>query len=89
MKGRAFVTDDWDGYHRLIPQEQLFTGKDLTYPIEQNNSDVRHYLSRFNRRTKIVSKCEKMVDYTLRLFHHLRVPENRKNHQKLWKSIYA
>src|SRR4051795_551508 len=28
--GNVFSTDDWEGFHRLIPEEQLFTGKDLT-----------------------------------------------------------
>ena len=30
MTGRMFVTDDWDGHHWVIPEGQLFTGKDLT-----------------------------------------------------------
>ena len=47
----------------------LFTGKDLT-PIEQDNSNVRHCLARFRRRTKVVSKCRTMVDLSLRLLHH-------------------
>ncbi len=29
LSGKTFVTDDWEGYHRLIPEDQLFTGKDL------------------------------------------------------------
>lgn len=62
----SFVTDDWDGDHRLIPPEQLFTGKDLTVPIERDNSDIRHFLARFRRRTKVVSKCPRMVDLSLR-----------------------
>jgi len=60
-----------DGYHRLIPEEQLFTGKDLTVFIEQDNSNIRHFLARFRRRTKVVSKSEEMVDLSLRLYHHL------------------
>ena len=70
------MTDDWEGYHRLIPEDQLFTGKDLTFPIEQDNSDIRHYSARFRRRTKVVSKSAKMVDLSLRLHHHLDQPEN-------------
>ena len=46
MKGKTFVTDDWEGYHRVIPHGQLFTGQDLTFPIEQDNSNVRHCLAR-------------------------------------------
>jgi insertion element IS1 protein InsB len=71
VEGRTFVTDDWEGYHRLIPEDQLFTGKDLTVPIEQDNSNIRHFLARFRRRTKVVSKSEEMVDLSLRLYHHL------------------
>lgn len=70
------MTDDWEGFHRNIPEDQLFTGKDLTFPIEQDNSNIRHYLARFRRRTKVVSKSETMVDLSLRLHHHLRDPKN-------------
>src|ERR1700733_9937999 len=59
-----------EGYHRLIPDDQLFTGKDLTVPIEQNNSNIRHFLARFRRRTKVVSKVVEMVDLSLRIYHH-------------------
>ena len=58
----------------MIPEAQLFTGKDLTFPIEQDNSNVRHCLARFRRRTKVVSKCRTMVDLSLRLLHHLQHP---------------
>src|SRR6202044_3669193 len=69
-KGKSFVTDDWEGYHRLIPDDQLFAGKDLTVPIEQDNSNIRHFLARFRRRTKVVSKVVEMVDLSLRIYHH-------------------
>jgi hypothetical protein len=52
LEGNTFVTDDWEGYHRLIPDDQLFTGKDLTVPIEQDNSNIRHFLARFRRRNE-------------------------------------
>lgn len=70
IKGKSIITDDWDGYHRLIPQEPLFTGQDLTFPIEGDNSNIRHFLARFRRRTKVVSKAEDMVDLSLRLYHY-------------------
>ena len=54
LEGKTFVTDDWEGYHRLIPDDQLFTGKDLTVPIEEDNSNIRRFLARFRRRTKVV-----------------------------------
>ena len=76
LAGRTFVTDDWNGYRRVIPQDQLFTGKDLTHPIERDNSNARHRLGRFHRRTKIVSRCPIMVDLSLRLHHYLETSEN-------------
>ena len=56
---------------RLIPESQLFTGKDLTVPIEQDNSNIRHFLARFRRRTKVVSNAVEIVlDLSLRIYHH-------------------
>jgi insertion element IS1 protein InsB len=72
--GRVFFTDDWEGYHRVIPEAQLYTGKDLTFPIEGDNSNVRHYLARFRRRTKVVSRSKQMIDLSLRLLYHLQNP---------------
>src|SRR5215212_5460215 len=60
LEGRIFLTDE--GFHRLIPAEQLFTGKDLTFPIEQDNSNIRHYLARFRRRSKVTSRARHMID---------------------------
>lgn len=77
MEGKTFLTDDWEGFHRLIPEDQLYTGKDLTFSIEQDNSNIRHYLARFRRRTKVVSKLKEMVDLSLRLYHYLH--DNPKN----------
>src|SRR5947209_5081825 len=76
VEGNVFVTDDWEGFHRLIPEERLFTGKDLTFPIEQDNSETRHHLARFRRRSKVTSRARHMVDGALRLLCHLRRPEN-------------
>ena len=54
----------------------MFTGKDLTFPMEQDNSNVRHCLARFRCRTKVVlvSKRRTMLDLSLRLLHHLQDP---------------
>jgi insertion element IS1 protein InsB len=76
LEGKIFLTDDWEGFHRLIPEEQHFTGKDLTFGIEQDNGDVRHHLARFRRRSKVTSRARHMVDGALRLLCHLRQPEN-------------
>ncbi len=89
LTGKTFVTEDGEGYHRVIPPDQLFTGKDLTFPIEQDNSNVRHYLARFRRRTKVVSKCRTMVDLSLRLLHHLQDPANYAAYAKQFMTIFG
>ena len=81
LEGKSFLTDDWGGYVRTIPDDQLFTGKDLTFPIEGDNGNVRHHLARFRRRTKVVSQSAEMVDLHLRLYHHLH--DNPKNFASL------
>ncbi|MDR2820517.1 MAG: hypothetical protein LBB60_08345 [Desulfovibrio sp.] len=40
-----------------------------TVEIERDNSNTRHHLERFTRRTKVVSRKEFMVDLTLRIWH--------------------
>jgi len=37
----------------------------VTGCIERDNSNTRHHLARFTRRTKVVSQCEKMVGLSL------------------------
>ena len=89
LTSRTFVADDWEGYHRVIPPERLFTGKDLTFPIEQDNSNVRHCLARFRRRTKVVSKCRVMVGLSLRLLHHLQDPANYAGYAKRFQTTFG
>lgn len=68
----VFITDEWPGFFRLLPEDRHFYGKDLTFPIEQTNSDIRHQLARFTRRTKASSRSLIMVDLSLKLAHHLQ-----------------
>ena len=75
LDGREFVTDDYEAYHQLIPENQLFTGKDLTYVIEQDNSNTRHYLARFRRKSKVTSRSLEMVDLSLRLHYYASDPQ--------------
>src|SRR4051794_23263417 len=88
VEGNSVVADDWEGFHRLIPAEQLFTGKDLTFPIEQDNSNIRHYLARFRRRSKVTSRARHMVDGALRLLHHLMQPGNFLLYRNSFLSIF-
>jgi len=65
----VFYTDDWDAFAEVIPPERHIIGKAHTIDIEHDNSNTRHYLGRFTRRTKIVSKASFMVDLTIRIWH--------------------
>jgi hypothetical protein len=37
-----------------------------------DNSNIRHFLARFRRRTKVVSKAVEMVELSLRIYHHFQ-----------------
>lgn len=72
-----FVTDEWGGFFRLLPEIRHFFGKDLTFPIEATNSDIRHRLARFKRKTKASSRSVDMVNRSLLMFHYFQdYPEN-------------
>ena len=67
----------------------MSAGKDLTSPTEQDNSNVRHYLARFGRKTKVVSKCQTMVDLSPRLLHHLQDPATYAAYAETFMSIFG
>jgi insertion element IS1 protein InsB len=69
LKTCTFYTDRWDAFAEVLPAERHVIGKEHTVCIERDNSNTRHHLGRFTRRTKIVSKCAKMVDIALRIWH--------------------
>jgi insertion element IS1 protein InsB len=75
LKHCRFYTDKWDAFLEVLPPERPVIGKSGTFTIEQNNSNTRHHLGRFTRRTKVVSKSKKMVDLTIRLWSSLTKPE--------------
>jgi insertion element IS1 protein InsB len=69
LKNCTFYTDDWEAFAKVLPSERHIIGKAHTIDIEHDNSNTRHHLGRFTRRTKVVSKKEFMVDLTLRIWH--------------------
>ena len=72
----SFVTDDWGGFYRILPEGRHFIGKDLTFPIEATNSDIRHRVARFHRRSKVTSRNLAMVEASLDIYHHLQSKDN-------------
>ncbi len=74
IKDHIFMTDDFEAYHRYLLANQHVTGKDLTFPIEQDNSNTRHYLARFRRKLKVTPRSLEMLDLLLLLLYHFSDP---------------
>jgi hypothetical protein len=69
-----------------VTEEEILTEY---YPdLEQNNSNMCHYLGRFTRRIKVVSKCEDMVDTSLKLWQALTLQDFFIQFQTTALSIY-
>ena len=83
-----FYTDNWKAFSEVLPAKRHIIGKSHTYSIEQDNSNTRHHLGRFTRRTKIVSKSVNMVDTTLKLWTAINTPSVFEYFQKVALSIY-
>jgi len=75
LENCTFYTDNWDAFAEVLPPERHIIGKSGTVAVERDNSNTRHHLGRFTRRTKVVSKCPFMVDLTIRLWTALTKPE--------------
>jgi IS1 family transposase len=88
LKGCIFYTDKWDAFRGVLPPERHVIGKSGTFTIEQDNSNTRHHLGRFTRRTKVVSKSKEMVDLTIRLWSSLTKPEVFAAWQEKFSYIY-
>src|SRR4051812_26857001 len=65
---RLYCADGWEAYAELIPQGQLYVGKEETHGIERDHARQRHWLARFRRRSIVVSKAVRMVDASIALF---------------------
>jgi insertion element IS1 protein InsB len=69
LKGCTFYADAWSAFAEVLPPERHVVGKAHTVAVERDNGNTRHHLARFTRRTKVVSRCRRMVDLTLRIWH--------------------
>jgi len=74
-----FVTDEYAPFFTQLPPDRHYYGKDLTFPIEQSNSDIRHWLARFIRKSKSSSRCIKMLAASITLMHHVQETNAFKN----------
>ena len=64
----VFYTDNWDVFAKVLPSDRHIIGKKYTTEIERDNSNTRHHLARFTRRTKVVSHNVDMVNNSLKLW---------------------
>jgi IS1 family transposase len=84
-----YATDDYVCYTATLPEEQHATGKDLTYTTEQHNSDTRHWLARFCRKSKVVSHCAKMVRLSLIAVEYVHKGEGLRKLTELTQSVFT
>ena len=89
LKKCKFYTDNWDAFADVLPPKRHIIGKSGTVDIERDNSNTRHHLGRFTRRTKVVSKSAEMVDLTLRIWHNVTTTDTFKKLQKIALSVYS
>jgi len=88
LKDCTFYTDKWSAFSEVLPPERHVIGKAHTIDIERDNSNTRHHLGRFTRRSKIVSQKSFMVDLTLRIWHAVTTTDLFSKLQQIATSIY-
>ena len=69
----VFITDEYQPFFKHIPDDRHYYGKDITFPIEQSNSDIRHWLARFIRRSKSTTRSVAMLAASIALMHHIQI----------------
>ena len=69
-KVKHLYTDDYNAYKYYTISEQHYTTKSETSLVESINSLVRHYLARFNRKTKRYSKSLDIIFASLTLLFY-------------------
>ncbi|WP_272906032.1 IS1 family transposase, partial [Candidatus Bandiella numerosa] len=52
-------------YARVIPNDLLIQSKKHTYNIEAQNSSLRDFIKRYNRKTKAYSKAADMAELSV------------------------
>lgn len=62
---KILCTDGYEGYASYKLAQTHIVSKAETSLVESKNSLIRHYLARFNRRTKRFSKAFDMIFYSI------------------------
>ena len=71
----------------MIPPDQHVVSKTGTQLLESDNANTRHRVARLTRRTKVVSRSEKMIDLTMRLWAYFEQEHNFAEYQKAFICI--
>jgi len=74
-----FITDEYKPFFKHIPESRHFYGKDITFPIEQSNSDIRHWLARFIRKSKSTTRSVSMLASSIALMHSVQIQNSFNN----------
>ena len=64
----VYCSDYWQPYAKLLPPGKLVQSKAETYTAEGIWSDLRHWLARFKRRGKVVSRSLEMLKHAVGLY---------------------
>jgi insertion element IS1 protein InsB len=84
----TIYTDDWDAFAMVFPTARHVIGKSGTVAIERDNSNTRHHLGRFTRRTKVVSRNPAKVETALKIWCAMTNPDSFKNYHATALSIF-
>jgi insertion element IS1 protein InsB len=70
-KAKWYLSDAFDVYACLwyhYGRYEVSQGKNDTYSVEGDNSELRHYLARLARRSRCFSRCPYALQCALKLF---------------------
>jgi len=87
-KVKHYYTDNWEVYRKIISAEKLTQGKEY----DRNGTkqlNIRHYLARMTRRTKVVTKSIEMLNITLRINCYLNEYNGYQIYQQKFLSIFC
>ena len=65
FKPDVVCTDNYKVYNRGIPNDILVQSKRYTHNIEAQNSSLRDFIKRYNRKTKAYSKASDMAELSV------------------------
>ena len=68
LKPAAVCTDEYKVYRNVIPANLLIQSKKYTHNVEAQNSSLRDFIKRFNRKTKAYSKELDMIVFSVYIY---------------------